>query len=384
MMRRRRNAEPARALPDAAQTSLRSVDAVEAELAALRVKEAESKALLEQWAALAELQQRVLQAICSEVTATANFVESHGSEIGMRFQRLAGAAREQTNRVGSLVAVVSGIELDDEKVPLSAIAELLDHTLTDVVAKIAFWSHHAMTMIYSLDEVMNNLGTIEHSLTGIDKITRQTNMLALNATIEAARAGEAGLGFKVVADEVRELSKHVHALAQSMRAEMGAISRGIHDSHAKLQDVATVDLTENVAAKNRLDRLIAALQDRNQVYDAVIQDASREAGTISGDISALVTEFQFHDRARQRLEHVVDTLAVIGDGLKDLEQKTAITLPEPPREMPDQIARLKQLAQNYTLGEMRAGFVARVLDGRPADAAPEAGGRGDEQSIELF
>ena len=48
------------------------------------------------------------------------------------------------------------------------------------------------------------------------KIAVQTNLLGINAEIEAARAGEYGVGFGVVADEIRKLSVESMEIAKNI------------------------------------------------------------------------------------------------------------------------------------------------------------------------
>ena len=347
-------------------------------------REAELAALLAQWVSLAEVQQRVLRSICAEVTTTSTFVETHADDIGGRFQQLAHSAREQTGTVAMLTEVADSVAVDGAKVSFSDITELLTTTFNDIVAKIIMLSRNSMAVVYALDNVMNDLTQVEQCIGRIDKITKQTNLLALNARIEAAHAGEAGKAFRVVADEMRDLSQSVQTLADAVRTSVSTISIGIRGGHGTLRELATMDMSTNIMAKDRLDQLIVALLQRNDQIGSLVAEASREAGGISTDISRMVVNMQFQDRTKQRLENVVDALSVIIDGLRDLSVKTDGISPTE-KDAAGQIEWLKRLAARYTLGEMRERFITRVLEGRAAEAEkPEADEPSDPGSVELF
>lgn len=70
-------------------------------------------------------------------------------------------------------------------------------------------------------QLENNLDQIASIAVTIKEIAKQTDLLALNAAIEAMRAGEAGLGFSVVADEVRRLAERTRKATELITQMIG-------------------------------------------------------------------------------------------------------------------------------------------------------------------
>jgi methyl-accepting chemotaxis protein/methyl-accepting chemotaxis protein-1 (serine sensor receptor) len=92
--------------------------------------------------------------------------------------------------------------------------------------------------VVAMQDIATHSSKISKIIKTIDEIAFQTNILALNAAIEAARAGDAGLGFSVVADEVRNLSQRCALAANDTSALIAESVAKAADGKARVDQVA--------------------------------------------------------------------------------------------------------------------------------------------------
>ncbi|HYW47319.1 MAG TPA: methyl-accepting chemotaxis protein [Bryobacteraceae bacterium] len=137
---------------------------------------------------------------------------------------------------------------------------------------VAEANHNLGEMVHSMTEINSSSEKISRINRVIDEIAFQTNILALNAAVEAARAGEAGMGFSVVADEVRNLAQRSAQAARDTAALIEDSIGRTGDGARKLDQVAgsIQQITASAkAVKALVDEIEAGSQEQSRGIEQI-------------------------------------------------------------------------------------------------------------------
>jgi methyl-accepting chemotaxis protein len=336
--------------------------------------------LVQRWQGLSATHRKVILALCGEIGDTSQLVETKVVDLSRQFRELASTTQAQSDKLQEVIAATATVKCEDREVDTAEVIQIIDGRLGSLMAQIVQTSKHSVSVVYSLDDVVKDLGQIEQLISDVERINKQTNLLALNARIEASRAGDAGKGFGVVAHEVQALSKAMNQIAERMRSGVGQVSSGIRTSHATVRESANVDMTDVIIAREEIVKLMQALLAQYKGLTVSLGDAMQISREASAVISRSVVDMQFQDRATQRLQNVVDALATLEAALEGMQESSA-SRSGLPNGVPDE-AWLRGLIAQRSLGEMRERFItAMLLDGVAPPEAPVVQQSGD---VELF
>jgi len=195
-------------------------------------------------------------------------------------------------------------------------------------------------MTTAMQDIKTSSDDIAKIIKTIDEIAFQTNILALNAAVEAARAGEAGMGFAVVAEEVRSLA---HRSAQAAKETESQISSAITNIESGATITAKMADSLNLIAENtrQLDVIAsetasAATQQTDGIsqistavseMDKVTQENAATAEESASAASELSSQAEMLKEAVLKLSQLVEKTG--DDRTRSTEPTTARTNKHP-------------------------------------------------------
>jgi methyl-accepting chemotaxis protein WspA len=177
-------------------------------------------------------------------------VQRSGIQVNTTATEIAASAKEQQSTAHEIAATTAQIGATSKQI--SATSKELVKTMNEVnhvaeqTAQLAGSGQTAITrMENTMRQIMEAAGSITAKLavlsekttninsvvTTITKVADQTNLLSLNAAIEAEKAGEYGLGFAVVATEIRRLADQTavatYDIEKMVKEMQSAVAAGV-------------------------------------------------------------------------------------------------------------------------------------------------------------
>ncbi|MBP5971491.1 methyl-accepting chemotaxis protein [Brasilonema sp. CT11] len=174
-----------------------------------------------------------------------------------------------------------------------------------------------------ISDKANNINSI---VTTITKVADQTNLLSLNAAIEAEKAGEYGMGFAVVAREIRRLADQTAVATldiESMVKEMqSAVSTGVMEMDKFTQQVGHgVEDVQNISIQiGEIIEQVQALTPRFQMVSGGMEAQSESAVQIN---EAMVQLSEASSQTADSLRGINIAIAQLNDAAHSLRQEVS-------------------------------------------------------------
>ncbi len=170
-----------------------------------------------------------INATSTQLAATAREQDGSAQSLGASTAQIAAAVKEISATAAELSQLMEGV--DRTANATAALAKDGKHSLQGMTTAMESLDDGTRSIAGRLSTISEKASSINTIVTTITKVADQTNLLSVNAAIEAEKAGEHGVGFLVVAREIRRLADQTAAatldIEQTVRHMQGAVSAGV-------------------------------------------------------------------------------------------------------------------------------------------------------------
>jgi methyl-accepting chemotaxis protein WspA len=239
-------------------------------------------------------------------------------------EQIAGAARGISDTSADLLSTMDGV-----------------NTVAGQTAQVAEGGRTALVGMHGTMEqlqeatasISTRLGTIREKATDISsvvttitKIADQTNLLSINAAIEAEKAGEHGLGFLVLAREIRRLADQTAVatldIEQMVRHMQSAVSAGVMEMDGYSAQVKHgVGVTAEVGTQLlQIMGQVKSLSERFDLVNRGMRSQSQGARQISEAMKQLLSGAQ---SSADALPEFNASIARLRDATESLTQEVS-------------------------------------------------------------
>jgi len=214
---------------------------------------------------------RTMNSITAKLDLTSSNLVSSSNQVKSASESLADNTNQQAASLEETSASLQ--ELESTVKETSNYAMESQKLSDDVKANAELGGRELDELEKIMATITTNSQKMESISSTIEEISFQTNLLALNAAVEAARAGSAGLGFAVVAEEVRNLAIRSGNAAKEITQLLQSASSKTLEGFEK-----------NKVVNKRFDHILSqvkTLNERIQFWETTAKEQLNGVGQIS-------------------------------------------------------------------------------------------------------
>ena len=177
-----------------------------------------------------------------------------------------------------------------------------------------------------LNEITVQLKQLSGVVKIINDIASQTNLLSMNAAIEAAHAGEAGLGFSVVAEEIRSLAESTTINAKKIRESITTIVQTVSDANTAYDEASEAFGKVRINADQVIDSMQEISGGIVQVDEQMksIKNKTEETSVAADEINAFCEELaNKQDYVSEEVISMNNLFAQAQSGIHEIKRGTS-------------------------------------------------------------